>query len=143
MIARVWSMSLLVLWTGFLVMIVHKLLGIRLRPLVVHVGVLINLFTVTCWDFLVCFARDMPQLGSADPGADADANLWRNFPGEHAARSFISCGFDDLFCRIQQAILFRGAISVGLENLPDAHSRRRLFLHRASQVPQIGRQLRS
>ncbi len=68
MIAKIWSMSLVVLVvTGFsLLIVINQVLDIPIAGSfwLFMLGVLINLFAMTSLGiFLACFARDMPQLG--------------------------------------------------------------------------------
>lgn len=68
MIAKIWSMSLVVLAaTGFsLIVMIHGVLGVPLAGSfwLFMFAVMINLFAMTSLGiFLACFAKDMPQLG--------------------------------------------------------------------------------
>ncbi len=119
MLAKVWSMSLLVVVTTFLslIFVVHLFLDIPISGSIwlFMLGVCINLFAMTSMGiFLACFARDMPQLGILtilvlmpmqilSGGMTSQANM------PVAIRLIMQLAPTTYFVKFSNAILFRGA----------------------------------
>ena len=119
MIAKVWSMSLVVLVTtgASLLWVIEGLLGVPVAGSfwLFMLGVCINLFAMTSLGiFLSCFAKDMPQLGILmilvlmpmqilSGGTTSQANM------PEAIQAVMLFAPTTYFVEFSDAILFRGA----------------------------------
>ena len=119
MIAKVWSMSLVVLVaTAFsLIFVIREILHVPIAGSVwlYLLGVVINLFAMTSLGiFLACFAKDMPQLGILmilvlmpmeilSGGVTPQSNM------PQAVQTLMLFAPTTYFVKFSKAILFRGA----------------------------------
>ena len=119
MIAKVWSMSLVVLIaTAFsLIFVIREILHVPIAGSVwlYLLGVVINLFAMTSLGiFLACFAKDMPQLGILmilvlmpmeilSGGVTPQSNM------PQAVQTLMLFAPTTYFVKFSKAILFRGA----------------------------------